>query len=278
MVNVVGRIDVQLERPMTAVQTRDRTETETAASENAETVAALGKTVIHVGGRPASDKLFELGRFESEQHVLDAGCGVGTTAIQIASRYGSRVIAIDISSTLVERATGNVQAAGLGDRITVQQGDILDLEFPDNTFDRVVIEAVSMFVDRDRATRELVRVCKPGGYVVDHEAYFSRTPTDDVIESSQHLFPGLELDETPDVWADRYRSAGLTDIEYVDGPVGFFDPRALIRDEGVSGFLKMMGRLLTKPKYLQRMRDVAPHERRVEPYLDYFVLAGRKPA
>lgn len=278
MVNVVGRVVIQLEIPMTTIQTRDRTETETAASENAETVAALGKRVIHVGGRPATDDLFELGRFEPNQYVLDAGCGVGATAIQIASRYGSQVTAIDISPTMVERATVNAQAAGLEDRVTVQQGDILDLDFPDDTFDRVVIEAVSMFVDRDQATRELVRVCKPGGYVVDHEAYFSRTPTDGIIESSQHLFPGLELDETPDVWADRYRSAGLTDIEYVTGPVRFLGPRALIRDEGLSGSLKMMGRLLTKPKYLQRMRDVAPHERRVEPYLDYFVLAGRKPA
>lgn len=263
---------------MSTIRPRDRTETETAASKNAETVAALGKTVIHVGGRPATEKLFELGRFDSNQHVLDVGCGVGTTAIEITSRYGSRVTAIDISPTLVERATVNVQTAGLGDQITVQQGDILELEFPDDTFDRVVVEAVSMFVNRDQATRELVRVCKPGGYVVDHEAYFSRNPTDDIIESSQHLFPGLDLDETPDVWVERYRSAGLTDIKYVDGPVRFFDPRALIRDEGVSGSLKMIGRLLTRPKYLQRMRDVAPHERRVEPYLDYFVLTGRKAA
>lgn len=262
---------------MSTIQRRDRTEAETAASENAETVAALGKRIIHVGGRPATDDLLELGRFESDQHVLDAGCGVGTTAIQIASRYGSQVTAVDISPTLVAQATANMRAAGLEDRIAVHQGDILDLEFPDDSFDRVVVEAVVMFVDRDRATRELVRVCEPGGYVVDHEAYFSRTPTDEVVESSQHLFPGLKLDETPDVWADRYRSAGLTDIEHVSGPVEFFGLRALVRDEGVSGSLKMVGRLLTKPKYLQRMRGVAPHERRVEPYLDYFVLAGRKP-
>ena len=263
---------------MSTIQSRELTATESAVVDNAAMIAALGKRVIHVGGRPATERLFKLARFEPGQHVLDAGCGVGSTAIEIASRFGCRVTGIDIAPTMVERAAANVRSAGLERRVSVQEGDVLALDFPDDTFDRVVVEAVTMFVDRDRAARELVRVCKPGGYVVDHEACFSQPPTSEAVESSQALFPGLELDENPEMWAERYRSAGLTDVEYVSEPARFLGPAALLRDEGITGTLKMVGRLLTHPTYLRRMRETMARQRRVEPYLDYFVLAGRKQA
>lgn len=256
---------------------RELTETESAAVDGAGLMAALGKKVIHVGGRPSTEQLFELAQIEPGQHVLDAGCGVGSTAIEIASRFGCQVTAIDISPSMVERATVNVRAAGLEDTVTVQQGDILALEFPDDAFDRVIVEAVIMFVDRARATKELVRVCRPGGYVVDHEAYFDRETPEEVVESSQELFPGMVLEDS-EAWRELYRSAGLTDIECVSGPAEFFGPAYMIRDEGILGFLKILGRLLSHPAHLRQMAEMGPRVRRVQPYLDYIVVAGRKPA
>lgn len=257
---------------------REQSETESAITDIVEGVAALGKKVIHIGGRPATEKLLKMARIEPDHRVLDAGCGVGTTAIEIANRYGCQVMAIDISPDLVERAKVNVKAKGVGDTVTVTQGDILDLEFADNTFDRVVVEAVTMFLDRDQAASELVRVCKPDGYVIDQEAYFARTPTEEARKSNQYLTPGLDLDENPDIWAERYRRAGLTDIEYVSEPVKYFDLRSLVRDEGLLGVLTMLSRLFRHPSTLREMHRTMPHEERTEPFIDYFVLAGRKPS
>lgn len=257
---------------------RERSETESAITSVVEDVAALGKQVIHIGGRPATEQVLDMARIEPGHHVLDAGCGVGTTAIEIARRYGCQVTAIDISADLVERARVNVAAKGVGDAVTVTQGDILDLEFEDDTFDRVIVEAVTMFLDRDVAVRELVRVCKPGGYVIDQEAYWARTPTDEARQSNQYIQPGLDLDEDPDVWAERYRGAGLGDIEYVSKPVKYFDLRSLLRDEGLRGVLTMISRLLRNPSARRETRRVMPHEQRAEPFIDYFVLSGRKPS
>ena len=257
---------------------RERTETESAVTSVVEDVAALGKRVIHIGGRPATEHVLDMARIEPGHHVLDAGCGVGTTALEIARRYGCQVTAIDISPNLVERARVNVAAKRVGDAVTVTQGDILDLEFEDDTFDRVIVEAVTMFLNRDSAVRELVRVCKPGGYVIDQEAYWGRTPTEEARQSNQCIQPGLDLDEDPDVWAGRYRRAGLVDIEYVSEPVKYFDLRSLLRDEGLRGVLTMMSRLLRDPSARRETRRVMPHEQRAEPFIDYFVLAGRKPS
>lgn len=254
---------------------RDRSETEAAITDIVEDVATIGKKVIHIGGRPATEQLLKMARIESDHHVLDAGCGVGTTAIEVASGFECQVTAVDISPDLVNRAQRNVDAK-VGDAVTVKQGDVLDLEFADDTFDRVIVEAVTMYLDRDRATGELVRVCKPGGYVIDQEAYFARTPTEEARESNQYLHPGLDLDEDPEGWADRYRRAGLTDIESVSEPVEYFDFGSLVRDEGIRGVVTMLGGFLRNPSEFRERRRSMPHEQRIEPFIDYFVLVGRK--
>jgi cyclopropane fatty-acyl-phospholipid synthase-like methyltransferase len=239
-------------------------------------LAKLGKRVLHVGGGPSTEQLFELAGFEAGQNVLDAGCGVGNTAIEIASRYDCQVTAIDIAPSMVERAANNVRAVGLEDSVTVRQRDLLALEFPDGTFDRIVLESVVMFVDRARAASEVVRVCKPGGLVVDHEAYFTQGTPNEVLESGQELFPGFVLEE-PEGWVALYREAGLSDVEYVTGPAEFIGPTYVIRDEGLSGFLKILARLLTHPADLRQMAGMLPHARRIQPHIDYIVVAGRKP-
>src|SRR6266581_2281764 len=137
------------------------TSAEVAALDPYAFLAVLGKRVIHPGGRRSSEELFRRADFRPDQQVLDVGCGAGTSAIAIARRFGAKVTAVDISPIMLTRASSNVQRAGLDGQVTVKYGNILSLDFPDNTFDRVVEEAVSMFVDRPRALAELLRVCKP---------------------------------------------------------------------------------------------------------------------
>src|SRR3982074_873447 len=89
--------------------------------------AVLGKRVIHPGGRAATDALISRADFRADQRVLDVGCGVGTTAIQVARRFGASVTAVDIAPLMLERAAANVSVAGLSDQVTVEYGDITAL-------------------------------------------------------------------------------------------------------------------------------------------------------
>ena len=121
----------------------------------------LGKQVTHPGGRRATEELFALASLAPGQQVLDIGCGAGTTAIEMATRFGVTVTAADISPDMRERAIANVRRAEVADRVSVETAEICALPYKDGHFDRVVAEAVTMFVDRDRAIAELVRVCVP---------------------------------------------------------------------------------------------------------------------
>ena len=56
-------------------------------------LAVLGKRVIHPGGRRATEEVVGFADFASGQRVLDIGCGVATTAIEAARRFGATVTA-----------------------------------------------------------------------------------------------------------------------------------------------------------------------------------------
>jgi SAM-dependent methyltransferase len=209
---------------------------------------------------------------------VDVGCGVATSAIEVARRFGSQVTAVDISSLMLQRAEANVRAAGLGDRVTIERGDILALAYPDGAFDRVLAEAVTMFVDRPRAATELMRVCAPGGRVLATEFFWRKPPSAEAREIFLgQVCPGMQVDTLED-WVEIYRTAGLTDIQVECGPFEMMTPRGFLSDEGVGRSLAIMGRVMSRPAYLRKMAWLMPRIQRAVPYLGFIAVCGTKPA
>jgi SAM-dependent methyltransferase len=241
-------------------------------------LAVLGKRIIHPGGREATEELFRLADLRPDLAVLDVGCGVGTTAIAVARRFGSRVTAVDIAPLMLQRARANVRRAGLADRVAVAHGDILALTFPDASFDRVLAEAVTMFVDRPRAARELVRVCRPGGRVLATEFVWRRPPSTEARQVFlEEVCPGLKFD-TPEDWIALYQDAGLKNVQTASGAFAMMTPRGFVSDEGLANSLRFMARGFSRLAYLRKMAWLMPRMQRAVPYLGYVVVAGDKPA
>ena len=238
----------------------------------------LGKKVIHPGGRNATEELLAAAELRPEHAVLDIGCGVATTAVEISRRFGAQVIAADLSIDMRERAIDNVRRSGQTGRVTVQAADICALPFPDSSFDRVIAEAVTMFVDRDLAIAELVRVCRPGGLVLATEFQWRRPPTPE----ARHAFlgevcPGMLFDTVED-WLERYGRAGLTDLSSTTGPFEMMTPAGFLSDEGLANSVRVMTRAMTNPVARRRMMWLMPRISRAVPFLGYVLIRGRKPA
>jgi SAM-dependent methyltransferase len=94
-------------------------------------LAAVGKRVIHPGGRASTDCLLEWADVQPGERVPDIGCGVGTTAIRIAREREAQVTAADLSPLMRRRAAANVAAAGVDGRVRVEEADILALPYAD---------------------------------------------------------------------------------------------------------------------------------------------------
>jgi len=239
-------------------------------------LAVLGKRVIHPGGRASTDRLLEVAAVAPGQRVLDIGCGVGTTAIRLAEECGARVVAADIAPLMRERAVANVSAAGVEDRISVEEADILALPYPDESFDIVVAEAVTMFVRRRPAAAELARVTTSGGRVLATEFYWRKPPTDEAREVFLgQVCPGLRFDSI-DEWTDIYGGAGLVDIQAESGPFAMMTARGFLADERGHA-PAVMARVLSRPAYLRKMAWLMPRMSRAVPYLGYVLITARKP-
>ena len=254
------------------------TSAEIAALDPYKFMATIGKRVIHPGGRKSTEALLSLAAIGQSDRVLDVGCGVGSTAIEIAASAGAHVTAVDIAPLMTERARVNVASAGVGSLVTVEEGDILQLNYPDDTFDVVIAEAVTMFVDRARAASELARVTRPGGKVLATEFFWRQPPSKEAREIFLgQVCPGLEFD-TVDDWERIYRSSGLTDLVTETGPFEMMTPRGFLADEGPLRSVAIMGRVMARPANVRKMAWLMPRMGKAVPYLGYILLSGTKPS
>ena len=253
------------------------TAAEIAALDPYKFMAVLGKRVIHPGGRASTEALLARSGITATSRVLDVGCGVATTAIEIAERFVAQVTAVDIAPLMLDRAAENAAAAKLSDRVTVQPGDILDLPFPDNHFDVVIAEAVTMFVDRARATAELARVTRPGGRVLATEFFWRRPPSDEAREIFMgQVCPGMQFDTVED-WVRIYGSAGLDDLQTDTGPFEMMTARGFLGDEGLLRCLRIMATVASRPAHMRKMAWLMPRMARAVPFLGYIIVAGTRP-
>ena len=240
-------------------------------------MAVIGKRVIHPGGRASTEAMLARADFAPSTKVLDVGCGVATTAIEIAKRFGAHVTALDISPLMLERAQTNITAANVSNLVSVEHGDILKLGYPDDAFDVVIAEAVTMFVNRQQAATELARVTKPAGRVLATEFFWRKPPTPEAREIFLgQVCPGLAFDTVED-WVKLYESAGLTNLETVTGPFEMMTPKGFLADEGIAHSLAVMARVATRPVNVRKMAWLMPRMGKAVPYLGYIVVTATKP-
>jgi ubiquinone/menaquinone biosynthesis C-methylase UbiE len=106
--------------------------------------------------------------------VLDAGCGSGLFAGWIAEAVGpdGGLSALDLAGEHVSATRERLRAARWPCPIDVRQGDVLDLPYPDASFDAVWCSNTTQYLDDDQlmvALAEMRRVTRSGGLVAVKE-------------------------------------------------------------------------------------------------------------
>ncbi|GAM84569.1 hypothetical protein ANO11243_025650 [Dothideomycetidae sp. 11243] len=98
--------------------------------------------------------------------LIDIGCGVGSITVGLAAYIPQgTVTAFDLSENVLAPARAAAEAAN-ATNIEFATGTVLDLPFPDDSFDVVHgSQMLQHLTDRETGLREMYRVCKPGGVV-----------------------------------------------------------------------------------------------------------------
>jgi demethylmenaquinone methyltransferase / 2-methoxy-6-polyprenyl-1,4-benzoquinol methylase len=110
-------------------------------------------------------RLIRLADVKRGERALDVCCGTGDVAFALA-RAGAEVTGFDFSEPMLAVARRRARTIPNSEfRIpNFQQGDALQLPFPDASFDLITISyGLRNLADFERGLRELTRVLRPGG-------------------------------------------------------------------------------------------------------------------
>lgn len=116
--------------------------------------------------------------------VVDIGCGAGVDSILAARKVGpsGRVIGVDMTQEMVEKANDNALAAAVPN-VEFHQGEADRLPVADESVDAVISNGVfNLCLDKPRVLAEVFRVLRPGGRFQMADILLSEAVTDEQVE------------------------------------------------------------------------------------------------
>ena len=192
----------------------------------------------------------------AQARLLDLGCGPGTDAVELAAR-GHHVTAIDWSPAMVEEARRRVRAAGVADRVQVQQVGIHEIDrlaAAESGFDAAYSNfgPLNCVADLSAAAASIADRLKPGGVLV--ASVIGRVcPWELALYAARRDFARATI---------RFRR-GLVAVP-LDGRTvwtQYLSPREFEGIFGNAGFTRVSLRalgLLVPPPYMQAFADRHP--------------------
>lgn len=198
---------------------------------------ALGYTDQEMSGLPAATgsslgcgNPLALCDVQEGQVVLDLGSGLGIDVILAARRVGptGRVIGLDMTPEMIDRATRNAANAGVQDTVEYRLGGMEDMPVKDASVDWIISNCViNLSPDKARVFREAYRVLKPGGQMVVSDLVSSGLPEElktDLAAWARCLGGTVEEEE----YLQMIRDAGFDDVAVVEKT----DARAALLGDG----------------------------------------------
>ncbi len=77
---------------------------------------------------PVVQRMIELAELKPGEVFFDLGAGDGRTVIMAAKTYGARAVGVEMREDLAKRAMSVIHDNGLGDRVTIVNGDMFKVD------------------------------------------------------------------------------------------------------------------------------------------------------
>jgi ubiquinone/menaquinone biosynthesis C-methylase UbiE len=179
-----------------------------------EALAALPQLVADLG-RPGA-------------RVVDVHCGGGRWLIAMARRFPElALIGVEFEADSVQRARRNVEAAGLSDRIAIEQADVAT-RVREAEIDLAYFQyALHQLPDPAAALRAAAAALRPGGRILVMDWAMPST-VEEFRTRHGELVAGIQLDEvfqgtglaTRETFQQWFRDAEVGEPEVIDLPSG----------------------------------------------------------
>ena len=171
---------------------------------------------LHSGGLATTQDQAEKLALGPDARVLDIGCGIGGPARYLAHTYGCHVDGIDLTPEMIETGQVLTRRCGLEDKVTLEIGNAMELAFPDQTFDVVWCQNVTMNIaDQAGFLGQVYRVLKPGGKFTSTE--YSTGPGGDVLYPVTWAYDAaINFLDSEDVMRAQFADAGFSILDWTN--------------------------------------------------------------
>lgn len=144
-----------------------------------------------------------------DDKVLECACGTGMFSVKIAPRV-KELTATDLAEGMLRQTARKCKAFG---NVRVEPGDITELRFADDTFDKAVAANVIHLVDDPKkAIDELKRVVKPGGMIIiPTYIHFDRSIAANVFNKAG---AGFKRHFTEESYKKFFEDLGIDDVKF----------------------------------------------------------------
>ncbi|MCL2778246.1 MAG: arsenite methyltransferase [Polyangiaceae bacterium] len=149
--------------------------------------------------------------------VLDLGSGAGIDLLLAAKKVGrtGRVIGVDMTDAMLDKARENIAAAGL-ENVEVRKGIIENLPVESASVDWVISNCViNLSPEKSKVFAEIARVLNPGGRMLVSDIVAEALPEE--IAGNRQLYSSCLAGAIAEAaYLEGLRQAGLTDVEARD--------------------------------------------------------------
>lgn len=157
-------------------------------------------------------------KIDSDDIVLDAGCGIGGTSVFIAQQTGASVVGITLSRRQLHKARKKAARAGVSHLVKFYQQDFSHTEFKEASFTKIFgIESICYAPNKRDFLKEAYRILQPGGTIAVLDAFLIKTNLTEREQAAYNDF--LRGWVVPDLavkseFFDDMQSVGFQDIVF----------------------------------------------------------------
>ena len=190
----------------------------------AELARNMGYSKVEVEQTPAGANLglgcgnpTAIAGLKPGETVVDLGSGAGFDCFLAADAVGvsGRVIGIDMTAEMIDKARGNAVRGGYP-QVEFRLGEIENLPVADGTVDAVISNCViNLAPDKERIFKEALRILKPGGRVYISDIVLVGELSEEIKNSTEAYVSCVAGASQQEQYLATIKAAGFDDVEII---------------------------------------------------------------
>lgn len=243
-------------------------------------LAQMGKRVLRPGGLELTQQMLAALNVQSSDDVVEFAPGMGLTARLTLQRQPNSYTGIERD----EAAATHVHRYLNGTTQRCQVGTAENTGLPDGSASVVYGEAMLTMQtpgNKIKIVQEAARLLRPGGRYGIHELSLRPDDLDDSkqAEINQVLSENIRVGARPltvSQWKALLEAEGFTVATHVAAPMHLLEPKRLIQDEGLGGFLRFVWNVARNPMARRRVLGMRQAFRTYADFLGAVTMVGVK--